>query len=349
MIASLSNNILVWLGILVFGSVTFSVGQVSKTKDWKVGNNRLVRFILSVWNELFDLLEAIPYLLLITSASVFFLWNFGRTVLNDEIAFALAVGVEWAYIRGVINSHVGKWGLTLTISAFFTSVLWGVLYVAIENGILVDKVVHDALVDGERPFPVQQIFISIAHVLPIAFLSVCSGLMHREIAMAEKAIQDQKAAEEKAEKEREIAEAKERKRLEQERIDALQAEKDRIEIERLKQVALDEAEKRRLEREELEQRAKAAVWAEGEAIKTDSQIRLLQAEAAAKASAKAKIQGSRPSATSDKSKHLEIVRKHFRQEGKVKNVRKLAKDLGVSPNTLYGYIRTVEQELNSIQ
>jgi hypothetical protein len=341
MVTSLSN-FYAWFGILVFGSVTFSMGQVWKTESWRIGNNRLFLFIRSVWNELFDLLEAIPYLLLITSASVFFLWNFGRTVLNDEIAFALAVGVEWAYIRGVINSHVGVWGLTLTISAFLTSVLWGVLYVAIENGILLDKVVERTIADGlEKPFPVQQMWISIAHVVPIAWLSICSGLMHREIAMAEKTIRDALEAEAKAEEKLRLAEEKERLKAEQQRVEAIQAEKDRIELERIKQVALDEAEDRRLERERREQEAKALVWAKGEEAKTTAQIRLIEAQAATKK--------ARPSSITkaQKTKVTSELEARVRQQLQIDNIanrRKFADELGIAPGTLYGIIRRIQAE-----
>ena len=91
-------------------------------------------------------------------------------IVHPFVGYCIAVGVEWAYLRGLASDSKAPtiWGAILNWSAFAIVVLWGVLWVA-----QVTKVMP-AHMEGVGGW-----LLSSAHIVPIAWLSLCSAMTHQ--------------------------------------------------------------------------------------------------------------------------------------------------------------------------
>jgi hypothetical protein len=110
-----------------------------------------------------------PHQILLSTGSVALMGSFASSsgILHPLAGYAIAVGVEWAYLRGLASNARAqtRWGSILNWSAFLIVVLWGVLWCAQLLG------VFDAAGGG---WP-----LALAHVVPVAWLSLCSAQCHR--------------------------------------------------------------------------------------------------------------------------------------------------------------------------
>jgi hypothetical protein len=153
-----------------------------------------------------------PHQIALSCASVALMGSFGTVsgILHPAVAYILAIGVEWAYLRGLASDSRAPtgWGTALNWSAFGIVVLWGVLFVASMIGAI------DLRARGWAGWALAG-----AHVIPIAWLSLCSAMTHRA-ALALEAIEERKQRD------------KEQKRLER-----IQADKDAIELEAARKAA----------------------------------------------------------------------------------------------------------------
>lgn len=131
-----------------------------------------------VVREPLALAAAQPHQALISCASVALMAQFASSshILDPLVGYALAVGVEWAYLRGLVadSKATTAWGARLNWSAFVVVVLWGFLWSLRAYGVLSEKP-DGALAGG----------LALAHVLPIAWLSLCSAMSHRAMVQAE--------------------------------------------------------------------------------------------------------------------------------------------------------------------
>lgn len=289
--------------VSLVGFVSFAAGQALEQR--KIGRsggspqprqNRLVEFLLAVWNELFDMLKQVPHLILIVQASVFFLGEFGKTVLPVWIAYSLAIGVEWSYLRGIVVTRRSLWSVALTFSAFGTSMLWGVLFVSIET---------EAMTLGE---PATAWWVAVAHVVPISWISLCSAMVHREVVQAEA-----------AERAREAVEQRERERR-------LQEERDRIELERIKQ------------------QAQLELWEQGQRVKNALDLERKQARLSVSTKRVSEASGTQMNTfvNTVRKRVPEHIREQIReqiqreQNGAPRKARKAwADELGISRTQLY--------------
>lgn len=153
-----------------------------------------------------------PHQIALSCASVALMGSFGSAsgILDPAVAYILAVGVEWAYLRGLASDSRAPtgWGTALNWSAFAIVVLWGVLFVASMIGAI------DLHARGWAGWALAG-----AHVVPIAWLSLCSAMTHRA-ALALEAIEARRL--------------RERAQARQERI---QADQDAIELEKQRKAA----------------------------------------------------------------------------------------------------------------
>lgn len=161
------------------------------------------RLIDVVLLEPLDLVKAQPHQILLSTGSIALMGQFAGNsgVLDPLIGYLIAGGVEWAYLRGLASDSRAptRWGDVLNWSAFFVVVLWGVLWVAQFTG---------AITPHQGGW-----WMAAAHVVPIAWLSLCSAQTHRAAARAEH-LSDMTAAAAAAELERTRDE--ERRHFEQE-------------------------------------------------------------------------------------------------------------------------------------
>lgn len=164
-----------------------------------------------VVGEPLELAKSQPHQILLSTGSVALMGSFASSngIVHPFVGFLIAIGVEWAYLRGLAYDSRAQtdWGDILNWSAFGIVVLWGVLWVAQIIG---------AFEETRGGW-----LLAAAHVVPVAWLSLCSAQCHRA-ALG----------------------------LERKRDAKLQAERDRIALE-------DEAERLKIERWRIAQEAKA--------------------------------------------------------------------------------------------
>lgn len=139
-----------------------------------------------------------PHQILLSTGSVALMGSFASTsgIVDPLVGYLIAIGVEWAYLRGLASDSRAqtRWGGILNWSAFGIVVLWGVLWCAQKFGVYIEK-------DGGW-------LLAAAHVVPVAWLSLCSAQCHRA-AMGEvrRIDEGRKAIDEQAAREIEAAAA----------------------------------------------------------------------------------------------------------------------------------------------
>lgn len=159
--------------------------------------------------ELGTMLATQPHQLFISTASVGLMAQFASSseIVHPAVGYLLAVGVEWAYLRGITSDSQTptRWGAWLNWSAALILILWGTLWCLKRFGVL-----------PEHPTGMLAGFLALAHVLPIAWLSLCSAMTHRAAA--------QTAAHQA--QQRQDADAARQQRL-QDQVDALEIDRQR--------------------------------------------------------------------------------------------------------------------------
>lgn len=127
--------------------------------------------------EPLSLVKSQPYQVMISTTSVVIMASFaGHSGLVPwYIGYVLAVGIEWAWLRGIAydSQAPSRWGIALSWVAVIIIVLWGGLW-----SLIVYKVIPDP------PGTYWGIGLAIAHIVPIAVLSLCSAMAHRTAHIA---------------------------------------------------------------------------------------------------------------------------------------------------------------------
>ena len=138
----------------------------------------LIDGLTFVVREPLTLAMAQPHQVLISCASVALMAQFASSsgIVAPAVGYALAVGVEWAYLRGLVSdskapTQCRAW---LNCSASAVVVLWGCLWCMKRFGVI-----------DESPIGWGAVGLAVAHVLPIAWLSLCSAMSHRAMIQAE--------------------------------------------------------------------------------------------------------------------------------------------------------------------
>lgn len=151
----------------------------------------------SLWDviivEPLDLVKAQPHQILLSTGSVAIMGQFAGSsgIVHPLVGYCIAVGVEWAYLRGLASNTRAQtiWGDILNWSAFLIVILWGVLWV----GEVMQVIDHPTGFAGW--------LLASAHVVPVAWLSLCSAMCH-SAAMREEARQAAQHVAEERERQR---------------------------------------------------------------------------------------------------------------------------------------------------
>lgn len=126
------------------------------------------RLIDVLITEPLDLVTAQPHQILLSTGSVALMAQYAASggIVHPLVGYAIAIGVEWAYLRGLASDSKAPsaWGIVLNWSAFAVVVLWGTLWVW--------------QVVGGAPEAIGSFGLAAAHVVPIAWLSLCSAMTH---------------------------------------------------------------------------------------------------------------------------------------------------------------------------
>ena len=120
--------------------------------------------------EPFDFALSQPHQLAISSASVAIVALEAGTLIPFPFNIALAVGAEWAYLRGLISGAGVKtrWAAALNISAVLLVVLYGGLW-----GVRGFHLIPDA------PPAWAAVLLTIIHIGAISAVTLCSAMLHR--------------------------------------------------------------------------------------------------------------------------------------------------------------------------
>lgn len=187
-----------------------------------------------VVTDIVDLLVAQPPQALMSTASIAIVAGEAAFMVPFPANVALAVGAEWAYLRGIASSPKGGKGWTRALN-------WGALGLVVIYGMLW----------GVRKFGADPALslgatgLTALHILPVAFVSFAAAMVHRSAVEAEAVETEARAHEER----QRAHDAAQRTQAERER-----EEQRRIEIEAQRLAATEERERQRLAWE-LEQQA----------------------------------------------------------------------------------------------
>jgi hypothetical protein len=117
-----------------------------------------------------------PHQILLSTGSIALMGSFASSseIVDPLTGYLIAIGVEWAYLRGLASDSRAQtaWGAILNWSAFGIVVLWGILWCAQQFGVFTETSGGWAL--------------AAAHVVPVAWLSLCSAQCHRAAIGEEK-------------------------------------------------------------------------------------------------------------------------------------------------------------------
>lgn len=131
----------------------------------------------------------------LSSGTIWMMTMYGQShdILPFPVAVALALGFEGILIRGLADASVVRrslWATALIWCTGLTAITWGCLYIIGLPSV--------GIIPQDDLGPVWGVITAAAHVLPIAFTTICSALLHRakrrERAEDEQAIIDQRTA-----------------------------------------------------------------------------------------------------------------------------------------------------------
>lgn len=167
---------------------------------------------------------------LISAASAYLVYSEAVLLVSHVPALSLAIGAEWAYLKGLSSgSHVKtQWTRVLIISAIALVVIYGSLWSLRKFGVLP----ADGVVTGsESERWIAAIIITACHILPISAVTISSAMVHAAELAAERERKEQEQAQriaEQQEQQRRIAEEAEHERQRQR---DLQAQRDALALE----------------------------------------------------------------------------------------------------------------------
>jgi hypothetical protein len=173
-----------------------------------------------------------PHQVAISSISVSLMAIFfgSSEVVPWAAAIAGAIGVEYAYLKGMSDAAYTEsvWGGRLIKAAFAIIVIAG-------TSVLLKDAYHvDFMVD---PHPAWALVLALLHILPLAYLGLCSANLHIEAesrrVKADREADEHRAAEQLAARQRQL----ERERAEEDRLRRKAEAADEIERQRLARLA----------------------------------------------------------------------------------------------------------------
>jgi hypothetical protein len=166
----------------------------------------------SVIGDLLDLVREQPHQVLISTASVALVASEASLLIPSPFHILMAIGAEWAYLRGIASSGTGspRWTAALNWGALMLVVLYGTLWGARKFGGLPDDL------SGTGAW-----LLTLVHIVPIAFLSFAAAMVHRSAVQHDTAKRRQQETEAEARARRLQADEDERQRERQAQMDAI--------------------------------------------------------------------------------------------------------------------------------
>jgi hypothetical protein len=144
--------------------------------------------------DIFDLIKSQPQQILLSSGSVTIVAAEAALLVPYPANIAVAVGAEWAYLRGIASSGKGDKG-------WVTALNWGALALVVLYGMLWGGRKFGAL--AETLTPGAAWLLTAVHIIPLAFVSLAAAMVHRSAAVAEEG-EHRRRAHEAEERERRL-------------------------------------------------------------------------------------------------------------------------------------------------
>jgi hypothetical protein len=150
-------------------------------------------------------------LFLITTGTLYAsaMFNMQHGVFPPEIAYPLAIGIEWTYLSGLAYAtelRSGRWSGWMIVAGALTSGLYGVLYILGHYGVI-----------PAQPAPTVALILALAHVLPLIALLLLYTLCKRDFTAEQRAYSDRQREREEQWRDEKLAIEIERERLTLER------------------------------------------------------------------------------------------------------------------------------------
>lgn len=157
--------------------------------------------------EPFELAIGQPHQVLISSASVSIVALEAATLIPFPANVALAVGAEWAYLRGLISGHGIKtrWAPALNWSAVLLVVLYGSLWGFRQFNLI-----------SPTPPVWAAVLLTLIHIGAIGAVTICSAMLHR-VGMDMKAADQRRRDKDEEDRQRRLQDERDKLALELER------------------------------------------------------------------------------------------------------------------------------------
>ncbi len=133
------------------------------------------------------------------------MFNMQHGVFPPEVAYPLAVGIEWTYLSGLAYAtelRSGKWSGWMIVIGALTSGLYGVLYILGHYGVI-----------PARPDNGQAVALAFAHVAPLIGLLLLYTLCKRDYTAEQRQQTDQQRRREETWRDERLSIEIERERL----------------------------------------------------------------------------------------------------------------------------------------
>lgn len=200
-----------------------------------------------VIGDIVALIKSQPPQVLLSIGSITIVASEASKMMPGPAAMCVAIGAEWAYLRGIASSGKGSKGWTVALN-------WGALaLVVLYGGLWGGREFH--AIPAEPTTPVAWLLVAI-HILPLAFISFAAAMVHRSAVEAEHAEAAVRQVEEDARQRR------------------LQAEQDALALDTERTRRELEVERTRQALEIERKRQEMALWAEGQQIKASVRQRV---------------------------------------------------------------------------
>lgn len=147
----------------------------------------------TIIGDLFNLLKSQPQQVLLSVGSVTIVAAEAALMVPTPANIAVAIGAEWAYLRGIASSGKGDKG-------WVTALNWGALALVVLYGMLWGGRKFGAL--AEQLDPMFAWGLVAVHIIPLAFVSLAAAMVHRSAVAVEEARADQRQADEEARQKR---------------------------------------------------------------------------------------------------------------------------------------------------
>lgn len=128
-----------------------------------------------ILGDILDLIASQPPQVLLSIGSITIVAAEAEKMVPFPANIAIAIGAEWAYLRGIASSGKSDKGWT-------TALNWGALALVVLYGLLWGARKFGGI--PQQPTEVWAWMLTIVHIIPVAFVSFAAAMVHRSSVIA---------------------------------------------------------------------------------------------------------------------------------------------------------------------